>query len=143
MVAERMNALPKVVFSRKLRSPGWKNARGARDPVAESRRLKAERGDGLALMGSGTIVSLLAPTSLVDEYQLVLIPVVLGAGRTIFEGVEERLRMTLVRSRTFRIGKVFLSYAPADAVGINPSTRRAAPRRTRRLPRRPRPSPSS
>jgi len=112
-VAERMNALPKVVFSRRMKSPGWNNARIARDPVAEIRRLKEEPGDGLALMGSGSIVSLLAPTGLVDEYQLVVIPVVLGAGRTPFEGAGGRLGMKLVRSRTFENGKVFLSYAPA------------------------------
>jgi len=113
VVAERMNALPKVVFSRTLEKAAWSNTTVARgDLLAEVRALKASGAD-LALMGSGRIVAQLVPARVVDEYQFVVNPVVLGKGRTVFEGVAGRPRLTLARSRVFRNGKVFLSYAPA------------------------------
>jgi len=57
-------------------------------------------------------VSLLAPQRLIDEYQIVVIPLVLGRGRTMFEGVRERVPLTLTSSRTFRNGNVLLRYQP-------------------------------
>ncbi|MEN6334184.1 MAG: dihydrofolate reductase family protein [Phycisphaerales bacterium] len=113
LVAEQMNSLPKVVFSRTMREASWNNTRLVKgDPVAEIRRMKSEPGEGMVIMGSGSIVSQLAPTGLIDEYQMVLIPVALGGGRTMFEGITERLRLKLVKSRVFRNGKVFLCYEP-------------------------------
>ena len=54
----------------------------------------------------------LAREGLVDEYQMVVDPVVLGKGRTMFDGLTEKLSLKLTRSRVFGNGKVFLSYAP-------------------------------
>ncbi len=114
VVAEGMNASQKVVFSRTLREVTWANTRLVRgDAVAEIRRMKAEPGADLVILGSGTLVSQLAPTGLIDEVQLVVSPLVLGGGRTLFQGVKEPLRLKLARSRVFRNGKVFLVYAPA------------------------------
>ncbi len=114
VVAEGMNASQKVVFSRTLRKVTWANTRLIQgDPVAEIRRMKTEPGPDLVILGSGTLVSQLAPTGLVDEIQLVVSPLVLGAGRTMFQGVKEPIRLKLTRSRTFRNGKVFLCYGPA------------------------------
>ena len=64
----------------------------------------------MVIMGSGTIVSQLAPAGLIDEFQLVVIPVVLGKGRTMFEGSKKTLSLTLTKARTFRNGKAFLVY---------------------------------
>lgn len=114
VVAEGMNAAPKVVFSRTLRKASWNNTRLVQgDLVPEIRRMKAEPGGDVVILGSGTIVSQLAPTGLIDEYQLVISPLVLGTGRTMFQGVKEPLRLERTRSRMFRNGKVFLCYAPA------------------------------
>jgi dihydrofolate reductase len=113
VVAERMNNLPKVVFSKRMQEATWNNTRLVRGDPVEIRGMKDEPGEGMAIMGSGTIVSQVAPTGLIDEYQMVVIPVVLGGGRTMFEGVQEKLRMKLTKSRTFRNGKVFLRYVPA------------------------------
>jgi dihydrofolate reductase len=114
VVAERMNNLLKVVFSRTLKKLTWNNARLAKDDLlAEIQTMKAESGPGMVIMGSGTIVSQLSTHGLIDEYQIVQIPIVLGRGRTMFDGLDQRLRMKLVNSRTFRNGKVFLSYEPA------------------------------
>jgi dihydrofolate reductase len=109
--AEGMNRLPKIVFSRTLRETPWTNTRlVGSDPAAEIRRLKAEPGADMVILGSGTIVSLLAGAGLIDAYQFVVNPVVLGKGRTMFEGVDGRLSLRLAGSRAFRNGKVLLSY---------------------------------
>ncbi len=111
VVADRMNGARKVVFSRRLKKAEWKNTRVVGgDLAAEVRRMKEQPGDPLVILGSGSIVAQLAPTGLVDEYQLVVSPLVLGAGRTMFQGVKDRLWLKLVRSRTFRNGKVLLCY---------------------------------
>ena len=60
----------------------------------------------------GSIVSQLAQEGVIDEYQVVVIPVVLGKGRTMFEGVTNRLSMKLMRSRAFGNGNVYLCYEP-------------------------------
>lgn len=116
VVAERMNALPKVVFSRTLANAPWNSTQLVKgDLLAAVRRMKAEPGDGMVVLGSGSIVAQLAAAGLVDEYQLVMNPVVLGAGRTLFEGLRGPLGLTLKRSRAFSGGKVLLTYAPQAA----------------------------
>jgi dihydrofolate reductase len=112
-VAERINNGPKAVFSRTLDTASWNNTRLVKgDMVAEVRRMKGESGDGMVILGSGSIVAQLAREGLVDEYQIVLNPVALGGGRTMFDGIKEKLRLKLARSRVFRSGKVFLCYEP-------------------------------
>ena len=114
VVAKTMNGASKLVFSRTLSTADWNNTRLVRgDPVEEVRRLKKEDGPGMVVMGSGSIVAQLAQAGLVDEYQLVVIPVALGAGRTLFDGVKKRLPLKLTGSRIFGNGNAFLTYAPA------------------------------
>lgn len=118
VVARRMNEMPKIVFSRTLDKVTWENTRLVKGGVAEEiRRLKGERGDGMAIMGSGTIVAQLAPEGLIDEYQIVVIPIVLGGGRTMFNGASERLKLELTMTRAFRNGSVLLCYRPAARPG--------------------------
>ena len=113
VVAEGMNSLPKVVFSRTMEKATWSNTRLLKgDLAAEIRKLKGEPGRDMVIMGSGSIVSQLAPERLIDEYQVVVIPVVIGKGRTMFDGVTARLGMTLTKSRVFRNGNVYLCYEP-------------------------------
>jgi len=112
-VAEGMNRLPKVVFSRTLETAAWNNTRVVRGSLAgEVRNLKRQDGPGMVILGSGTIVSQLAEEGLVDEFQLVVVPTVLGGGRTLFETVRKRLPLQLAKSRTFGNGNVLLSYRP-------------------------------
>ena len=112
-VAERMNALPKVVFSRTLDEPSWQNTRLIKgDIAAEVRRLKQEPGPDMVILGSGSIVSQLTAARLIDEYQVVLNPIVLGNGRTMFAGVEGRVSLTLKKTRPFSNGNVVLWYEP-------------------------------
>ena len=113
VVAERMNALPKVVFSRTLDHASWSNTRVVKGDIAAAvRRMKGEPGPDMVILGSGSIVSQLSQEGLIDEYQLVVNPVVLGKGRTMFEGLTAELTLKLARSRIFRSGKVFLCYEP-------------------------------
>jgi dihydrofolate reductase len=113
VVADRMNSLLKLVFSRTLSEASWANTRlVSGDPAAEIRGLKNEPGPGMAIMGSGTIVAQLTRERLIDEYQVVVIPLVLGRGRTMFDGVEERLDLKLTNTRAFGNGNVVLSYEP-------------------------------
>jgi dihydrofolate reductase len=113
-VAEGMNKMPKVVFSRTLEKASWKNTKLVKgNLVAEVRKMKTERGPDLAILGSGSIVSQLTPAGLIDELQIVVNPIVLGRGRTLFEGVEHRIGLKLVGTRAFGNGNVVLRYEPA------------------------------
>jgi len=110
-VAEGMNKLPKVVFSKTLKDVPWNNTRLVKSDIAsEVRKMKQERGPDLVLMGSGTIVSQLTNARLIDEYQLVLNPIVLGAGRTMFDGVEEKVQLKLKKTKPFKNGNLVLWY---------------------------------
>jgi dihydrofolate reductase len=66
----------------------------------------------MVILGSGSIVAQLAPEGLIDEYQIVVNPVVLGAGKTMFDGVKEKLNLKLTRTRAFGNGNVLLCYEP-------------------------------
>ena len=113
IVAEGMNSMPKVVFSRTLDKVSWSNTKLVKGDIAsEIRKMKKEPGEGMAILGSGSIVSQLAPEGLIDEYQVVVNPVVLGQGRTMFDGIKEKLTLKLTKTRTFGNGKVFLCYEP-------------------------------
>ena len=110
-VAEAMNSMQKVVFSRSLDQASWENTKLVKnDPAAEIRKMKNESGEGMVIMGSGTIVSQLTQEGLIDEYQFVVIPVVLGKGRTMFEGVKEKKKLKLTKTRIFHNGNVVLFY---------------------------------
>jgi dihydrofolate reductase len=114
VVAERMNSLPKIVFSRTTREASWNDTKVINgDMVAEIRKMKKEPGAGMAILGSGNVVSQLALADVIDEYQIVLNPIALGSGRTIFAGMKERLDLELTQSRIFQNGEVFLCYKPA------------------------------
>jgi dihydrofolate reductase len=112
-VAEGMNRMPKVVFSRSLDKASWSNTRLLKGDLAtQVRKLKKEPGDDMVIMGSGTIVSQLTQARLIDEYQVVVNPLVLGSGRTMFEGVRDRLSLKRTKVRSFGNGNVVVSYEP-------------------------------
>jgi dihydrofolate reductase len=111
VVAERMNRGAKVVFSKSMRKPSWNNTRLVSEDIdGEVRRMKGESGVDMVILGSGSIVSQLTQKGMIDEYQIVVIPVVLGGGRTMFDGVKEKLMLKLVNTRSFDNGNVFLCY---------------------------------
>ena len=112
-VAAGMNSMSKVVFSKTLDHASWNNTKLIKgDLISEVRKLKNEDGPGMAIIGSGTIIAQLAPEHLIDEYQMIIDPVALGKGRTMFEGIKDTLTLKLTKTRTFNNGKIFLSYEP-------------------------------
>lgn len=110
-VAKQMNALPKVVFSTTLDEADWNNTKLIRSNIAdEVRRMKNETGPDMVIMGSGTIVSQLAAEGLIDQYQIVVNPLVLGSGRTMFDGRKDKFDLRLTNTRAFENGNVLLEY---------------------------------
>src|SRR5258708_40321520 len=90
-VGEGMNRMPKVVFSRTLDKAPWSNTKLVKsDMAAEIRKMKKESGPDMVILGSGSIVAQLAQEGLIDEYQIALKPVVLGQGRTMFDGIKQK-----------------------------------------------------
>jgi dihydrofolate reductase len=111
IVAKKMNETAKVVFSGTMDEALWSNTKLVKgNLVAEVKKMKDEDGPGLVILGSGSIVAQLAAEGLIDEYQVVIDPVVLGRGRTMFEGIPKMLSMKLTKTRSFNNGKIFLCF---------------------------------
>jgi len=111
--AEGMNRMRKLVFSKSLNDATWSNTTLLKGDIAEEvRRVKQEAGGDIAILGSGSIVSALAQQGLIDEYQVVVNPVVIGKGRTMFDRIRSNMDLQLTKSRVFGNGKVYLCYEP-------------------------------
>jgi len=111
IVAKGMNSSQKIVFSRTLNKADWANTRLVKDDMlGEVRKLKEQAGKELTILGSGSIVAQLAQAGLIDEYQILLNPVVLGKGKSMFEGIKESLKFKLTGTRSFKCGNVLLTY---------------------------------
>jgi dihydrofolate reductase len=114
VVATYMNQRPKIVVSHSIDKPDWNNTiRIQGDLPAAVRRLKQEPGDDICILGSGSLVAQLAPHGLIDSYQIAVSPIVLGKGKTLFEGIKDRLNLKLTSTRAFHNGNAVLSYQPA------------------------------
>jgi len=114
-LADGMNKAEKVVFSRTLLNPEWNNTRVVSDDMIEEiKMLKQIRGKDMAILGSGSIVNQLAEAGLIDEYQIMIHPIVLGGGTSILNGIKRKLNLKLISSRVFKSGKVLLCYEPVE-----------------------------
>ena len=112
-----MKDIQKIVFSRTLRAvderSNWRNVRLLHEIKSEEiLKLKEQKGRDIAILGSGSIVQQLTNLGLIDEYNLVVHPVVLGAGKSLFAGVETK-NLRLIKTRAFKNGIVLLCYHPA------------------------------
>jgi len=117
-VAKGMNEAPKIVFSRTLKKVEWKNTRLVKSNIVEEiKTLKQTSGKDMTLLGSGSILTQFAEQNLIDEYQVMVDPVVLGKGTPIFKGIEHKLDLNLTGTKTFKSGVVLLSYRPS-ATGV-------------------------
>jgi dihydrofolate reductase len=113
-VAAKMNGLSKIVVSRTLHKAEWANTRIVSDDVAgELTRLKQQPGKDIAIFGSSDLTVRLLRVGLVDELRIMVHPVVLGAGKSLFRTADERISLKLSGTRTFRSGNVLLCYQPA------------------------------
>ncbi len=112
-VAEGMNRADKIVFSRTLRAANWENTQIIGDNMLDMlKTMKQQPGQDMTLLGSGSILTQLAEHGLIDEYQIMLNPVALGAGTPLFQGLQRRLDLRLSRTRTFKNGNILLCYQP-------------------------------
>ena len=110
-LAERMNNIPKIVFSRTLADVEWNNTRLIKENIEqEIEMMKNQTVKNMTILGSGSIVSAFAQRGLIDEYEFIVNPVVLGGGRSIFQGIRNRLHLKLLKTRTFKSGNVLLQY---------------------------------
>jgi dihydrofolate reductase len=113
--ADRMNAMPKYVVSSTLRGPAWNNTTVLQGALGESvTRLKNEVHGDLLVAGSHTLVTALRQHDLIDEYRLMVFPIVLGSGMRVFEDIEVATELELVGTHSYG-SVVVLTYHRAFA----------------------------
>jgi class 3 adenylate cyclase/dihydrofolate reductase len=119
--ANRMNSLPKYVVSQRLRAASWQNSSiiGG-NPAERIAELKQQPGGDILLFGSADLLNSLINDDLIDEYRLMVFPVVLGSGKRLFRDARDVMHLQLADTRTFASGVTVLTYRPADRV---PSSR--------------------
>jgi len=111
--ADRMNSIPKYVVSTTLKELEWNNSHLLKGNIMEEvARLKRQEGQDILIGGSGQLVQALMQHDLIDEYWLLVYPVVLGSGKCLFRDVS-KTTLKLVETRAFPAGVVLLHYQPA------------------------------
>jgi len=120
-MAEKLNSLPKVIFSKTVTHIDWTNARIANDIVEEVKELKKEPGKDILIYGGAGIVSAFIRENLIDEYHLFINPVVIGKGKTIYANVKQNMQLKLLHTTPSATGIVILTYVPEKENEINSS----------------------
>ena len=116
-MAKAVNESPKIVVSNTLKSvedePNWKNVRILHDLDYNTiTKLKEESSSGtITILGSGSVIQQLASIDFIDEYELVVVPIILGDGKYLFKDVK-MTEMNLIEARSFENGLVLLRYRP-------------------------------
>jgi dihydrofolate reductase len=114
--ADKLNAIPKVVFSSTLKRAPWGDWEDARlfsgSAAGEVAQLRQQSGKDMVIWGSISLAQSLMSERLIDEYQLVICPVVLGSGRPLFGDRLQGSNMTLRNTESFDRGHVLLTYVP-------------------------------
>ena len=109
-VADGMNNNNKIVFSRTLEKADWNNTRLVKDNLPEEIKRLKQQGTTMTILGSGSILTQCASHGLLDELQLLVDPVAIGNGTSIFKGLEKSFNLKLTGTRTFSNGAVLLNY---------------------------------
>lgn len=111
--ARKINDLPKIVFSKTLDKVESKSSNVSliKDNVVEEiEKMKRQPGKNIVLYGGAETVSSFTQLGLIDEYQLLVVPIVLGKGIPLFKNIGERINLKLLKTRTFKSGVVGLYY---------------------------------
>jgi dihydrofolate reductase len=112
--ADKFNTMPKYVVSSTLEEPTWNNSTVLRGDVAEEvTRLKEEQDGDIVVHGSARLVQTLVEHDLVDEFRLMVFPVVLGSGKRLFGETSDKKALRLVDSKVVGDGVAILTYEPA------------------------------
>lgn len=111
-VAQIIDDAKKIVFSRKLKEVTWKNTK-VFDKITPENVIewKSREGDDAVIFGSGQIIAQFTKLGLIDEYRLMVNPVILGEGKNMFDGVFET-KLKLIKTREFKNGNILLYYTP-------------------------------
>jgi dihydrofolate reductase len=113
VVAGMMNSLPKIVFSRTLDKVEWQNTTLIKENINdEVLKLKQQPGKDIVIFGSNDLMVSLATLGSIDEYRVMVNPIVLGKGNPLFKGLSDKLKLKLLKTRTFTSGNVLLYYQP-------------------------------
>jgi len=113
--ARKLNAMRKIVFSRTLESVEWNNSTLRKEVIPEEiEQLKREPGRDMLIYGSASLVQALTNHGLIDEYQLLFHPVILGGGKPLFQGLTYQVKLKLVNTKTHPSGVVVLTYQPRE-----------------------------
>jgi dihydrofolate reductase len=113
--ADRMNSLPKYVVSTTLETAEWNNSTLIKGNIAEEvSRLKQQPGQDILIAGSAQLINSLIEAGLIDEYRLMVHPIVVGGGKRLFKEGSARKALKLVESMTLGSGVVILIYQPAQ-----------------------------
>ena len=113
VVADGMNKSQKIVVSNTLETAAWNNTTILKGNLAEEiKRLKGKPGNDITILGSGSIVTQLADAGLIDAYQIMIDPVAIGEGTSIFSGISHNLNLKLTDTKIFKSGVVLLCYEP-------------------------------
>jgi class 3 adenylate cyclase/dihydrofolate reductase len=119
--ADRMNSIPKYVVSKNLKTAAWQNSTIIKGNAGEEiAQLKRQPGGNILLYGSADLLNSLIKHDVIDEYRLMVFPVVLGSGKRLFRDANHTTQLQLVETRTFDSGVTVLTYQPTDRV---PSSR--------------------
>ncbi len=113
--ARKVNAMHKIVFSRTLPTVEWNNSRLVKEVIPEDiEQLKHEPGRDILIYGSASLVRSLTDFSLIDEYQFLVHPVILGSGKPLFQDLKDQVKLKLVNIKTHPSGVVVLTYQPRE-----------------------------
>jgi dihydrofolate reductase len=111
-VAEGMNKAEKIVFSKTLKKADWDNTRVVSGNIEEEVRKLKQSEKHITVLGSGSIVNQLAEAGLVDEFQVMIHPVVIGSGTSFLKDIHKKIDLVLTKTRSFKSGIVLLCYQP-------------------------------
>lgn len=115
IIAKKMNTLPKIVFSRTLDRVEWNNTQLVKTNTGEELlKLKQQSGRDLFIFGSADLAASLIRENLIDEYRLIVNPVVLGRGIPLFKDVQGPFQLEFEKARPFRNGNILLYYRQAN-----------------------------
>ena len=110
---DKMNSLPKFIASTTLKNVSWNNSKIlGPDTLSEVKKIKNDFHGDVMVIGSRTLVNFLKLNHLVDEYRLMIFPIVLGCGMRLFDEVKDFEMLRLVDSHPLRNGAIILTYQP-------------------------------
>lgn len=112
-ITHLMNKLPKIVFTKTLEKAEWNNSKIIRENLEEEiHEMKKLPGKDMVIFGSGDIVSFLTNRGLIDEYRIILNPVILGEGNPMFKNINDKVKLNLFKTKKLKSGVIILYYQP-------------------------------